>query len=29
MGWSHEQLKERLPDFNDVPAFIEKYDPAR
>ena len=27
--WSHEQLKERLPDFNDVPAFIEKYDPAR
>ena len=24
--WSHEELKERLPDFNDVPAFIEKYD---
>ena len=24
--WSHEQLRERLPDFNDVPAFIAKYD---
>ena len=24
--WSHEQLKERLPDFNDVPAFVAKYD---
>ena len=25
--WSHEQLRERLPDFNDVPAFVAKYDP--
>jgi len=24
--WSHEQLKERLPEFNDVPAFVKKYD---
>ena len=24
--WTHEQLKERLPEFNDVPAFIKKYD---
>ena len=24
--WSHEQLRERLPEFNDVPAFVEKYD---
>ena len=24
--WSHEQLRERLPDFNDVPAFVAKYD---
>ncbi len=24
--WSHEELKERLKDFNDVPAFIKKYD---
>ena len=25
--WSHEQLRERLPDFNDVPACVAKYDP--
>ena len=24
--WSHEELKERLLDFNDVPAFVRKYD---
>ena len=24
--WSHEELKERLKDFNDVPAFLQKYD---
>lgn len=24
--WSHEELRKRLPDFNDVPAFVEKYD---
>jgi len=24
--WTHEQLRERLPEFNDVPAFIKKYD---
>lgn len=24
--WSHEQLRDRLADFNDVPAFIKKYD---
>ena len=24
--WTHEQLKERLPEFNDVPAFVKKYD---
>ena len=24
--WSHEQLRERLKDFNDVPAFIRTYD---
>ncbi len=24
--WDHATLKERLPEFNDVPAFIEKYD---
>lgn len=24
--WSHNELKKRLKDFNDVPAFIEKYD---
>jgi acetyltransferase-like isoleucine patch superfamily enzyme len=26
--WSFEELKIRLKDFNDVPAFIAKYDPA-
>ncbi len=25
--WSHSELKDRLKDFNDVPAFINKYDP--
>ena len=24
--WSHEQLKQRLRDFDDVPSFIKKYD---
>ena len=24
--WSHEELKQRLKDFNDVPAFVAKYD---
>ena len=24
--WSHEELRERLSDFNDVPAFVKKYD---
>ena len=24
--WSHAQLKERLKEFNDVPAFVKKYD---
>ena len=25
--WTHEQLRERLGDFDDVPAFVRKYDP--
>lgn len=24
--WSHEQLRERLPEFNDVAAFVKKFD---
>lgn len=24
--WSHEELGERLPDFNNVPSFVAKYD---
>ena len=26
--WSHEELKERLRDFDDVAAFCAKYDPG-
>ncbi len=24
--WTYEQLRERLPDFNDIDAFVKKYD---
>lgn len=26
--WTHEELGRRLKDFDDVPAFVKKYDPA-